>query len=655
MSYTLPAQDSLSKIHSLSKVTIGQKANRYKSDDNPMNLDYISTEFLQQSNASQILDALQWVSGIRSQVTCNVCQTADIRINGMEGTNTLVLIDGMPIVSGLGTVYGLYGIPSGMIHRIEIAKGPANARFGAEAIAGTINIITQKPKEKSSFFSDVQWNTYGEKNLDFSSHINVNKHISTLIGVNGHHFDIRHDVNQDNFIDKALATRGSLYNKWSFELSEKSTLKTSFRLIGEDRLGGELNFLPEFKGNDSIYGEYINTRRGEFYTSFNHYFDTMTDLQIQSSFNYHNQESYYGDMAYLARQFIGFAQGYLTHQFRNHKFQVGMSHRWTLYDDNTSVTLQPYRIYMPGLWLEDNFNLGNKLSVLMSARADFTSVHGLMISPRMGLKWSVNPENDFRLNFGMGNRIVNVFSEDHAALTGGREVKFLEDLKPEQSINAYLGYLRHVDIPNGFVNIDFGGFYNYFSNKIIANYDIDPELVVYQNLKEYALNFGASVQIDAQWLNGIKANLSATALRSFWMEEGKEVELLYTPNFSVQTTLAYLIPKVLLNVTFQGIYTGPMRMPVFENDYRPSRSPGFFQANLNFSKKIFKNKVEIYGGILNVFQYLPKVDVIMRAFDPFDRKVTDPFNNPNNFSFDPSYNFASLQVRSFLLGLRLKF
>ena len=85
------------------------------------------------------------INGLQPQMACNVCQTADIHINGMEGAYTLVTIDGMPIVSGLSSVYGQIGIPSSLIERVEVVKGPSSTLYGSEAVGGLINIITKNP------------------------------------------------------------------------------------------------------------------------------------------------------------------------------------------------------------------------------------------------------------------------------------------------------------------------------------------------------------------------------------------------------------------------------------------------------------------------------------------------------------------------------
>ena len=94
------------------------------------------------------------------------CNTGDIHINGLEGPYTLVLIDGMPIVSGLSTVYGLSGIPNSLIEQIEIVKGPASSLYGSEAVGGLINIITKLPENAPRVFADSYISGWGEINTD---------------------------------------------------------------------------------------------------------------------------------------------------------------------------------------------------------------------------------------------------------------------------------------------------------------------------------------------------------------------------------------------------------------------------------------------------------------------------------------------------------
>jgi outer membrane receptor for ferrienterochelin and colicins len=116
-----------------------------KRSESPVNIEVYTPSFFKKNPSSGLFEAMQNINGIRPQVNCNVCNTGDIHINGLEGPYTMVLIDGMPLVSSLSTVYGLSGIPSSMVERIEIIKGPASTLYGSEAIGGVINVITKRP------------------------------------------------------------------------------------------------------------------------------------------------------------------------------------------------------------------------------------------------------------------------------------------------------------------------------------------------------------------------------------------------------------------------------------------------------------------------------------------------------------------------------
>lgn len=111
-----------------------------------------SPAFLRRSAAPGVFESLSLINGVQPQINCNVCNTGDIHINGMEGPYTMVLIDGMPIVSSLSTVYGLSGIPNALIKRIEVVKGPAGILYGSEAMGGVINIVTKEPISAPRFF-----------------------------------------------------------------------------------------------------------------------------------------------------------------------------------------------------------------------------------------------------------------------------------------------------------------------------------------------------------------------------------------------------------------------------------------------------------------------------------------------------------------------
>ncbi|WP_442795211.1 TonB-dependent receptor plug domain-containing protein [Pelobium manganitolerans] len=161
---TEQAQDTVGtgKSQELQEVVVTGTLKEIRKSESPVPVTIISSKMFQRNPISNVLDALYLVNGINPQVNCNMCNTSDIGINGMPGPYSMVLIDGMPIVSSLSTVYGLNGIPNSIIDRVEIVKGPASSLYGSEAMGGVINIITKKADKASRFFLDYNGSTWGE-------------------------------------------------------------------------------------------------------------------------------------------------------------------------------------------------------------------------------------------------------------------------------------------------------------------------------------------------------------------------------------------------------------------------------------------------------------------------------------------------------------
>jgi len=137
--------------------------------ESPVAVEVYSGLFLKKNPVPSIFEALQMVNGVRPQLNCNVCNTGDIHINGLDGPYTMVTIDGMPIVSGLSTVYGLFGIPNQMIDRVEVVKGPASGLYGSEAVGGLINIITKSPLKAPLLSADLMATSWQEYQADLSA------------------------------------------------------------------------------------------------------------------------------------------------------------------------------------------------------------------------------------------------------------------------------------------------------------------------------------------------------------------------------------------------------------------------------------------------------------------------------------------------------
>lgn len=214
----------------------------------PVPVEVYTPQFFKKNPGPAIFDILQQVNGVRPQLNCNVCNTGDIHINGLEGPYTLILIDGMPIVSSLSTVYGLSGIPPSLVERIEIIKGPAASLYGPEAIGGLINVITKHPAKAPLISADLGSTGWGEHQLDLSVKIKAGPKATILQGINGFWYNTPRDNNKDGFTDLTLQKRISSFTKLDWKRKANREAGMAFRYLYEDRWGGQMNWTLAERG-----------------------------------------------------------------------------------------------------------------------------------------------------------------------------------------------------------------------------------------------------------------------------------------------------------------------------------------------------------------------------------------------------------------------
>jgi outer membrane receptor for ferrienterochelin and colicins len=642
--------------NSLDEIVISGTLRPVSKTASPVPVEVYSKTFFKKNPTPSVFESLQNVNGIRPQLNCNVCNTGDIHINGLEGPYTFVLIDGMPIVSGLSTVYGLTGIPQALIERVEVVKGPASTLYGSEAVGGIINIITKKPTNAPKLSTDVFASSWGEVNTDIGLRYQTSEKVQGLLGVNYFNFQNRVDNNKDNFTDLTLQNRISIFNKINIERKSNKVFTIAGRYVYEDRWGGELDWERKFRGSNLVYGESIYTNRWETFGTYQ--LPTTENINFQFSANGHYQDSFYGTDSYDATQLIAFGQlVYNTKINEKQDLLLGLAYRYTYYDDNTFATLdetgnfnQPSKIHLPGIFAQDEISITDRKKLLLGLRWDYNSVHGSILSPRINYKWnSRDKSNIFRVSVGNGFRVANVFTEDHAALTGAREVEFQGDLDPETSWNANINYVKKINTENSFITLDASAFYTYFNNRILPDYETDPNKIIYANLEGFSVSKGVSLNADILFTNGLAINAGATLMDVSVTENNIKRRQLLTESFSGVWSISYKFDNNF-TVDYTGNLYGPMRLPLLgPKDDRAEYSPWFSIQNIQLSKK-FTNTWEIYGGVKNLLNFTPAANSISRAFDPFDEQVAP--NDPDALTFDPSYVYASNQgIRAFL-GVR---
>ena len=627
----------------------------------PSNLEKITSP-------TNLIEAISLVSGVQEEVACGVCFTNTISINGLPGHYTAVLIDGTPMYGNLASVYALNGLPTTMIDRIEITKGPSSTIFGSEAVAGVINVITKNPSKEPLISLDVMGTSHLESFNNLSIAGSFGK-FNTLAGISHAYIGTNHDYNGDGFGDMINLDRVSAFAKFSMKRKKNRRFSIFARYYFEDRRNGVEEYVKgrnylNLRGDDNVYGESIFTQRWELLGSYD--LPTEEYFKLDYSFSGHYQDSYYGTDHYVATQYVGFTNFNWNKYVKGHGITAGITLRYQYYDDNTIATEDSIsgnaadHQFIPGIFLQDAWDISKKTAILYGCRLDYYKDHSLIPAPRFNLKYKPDTWTTFRLNFGTGFRVVNLFTEDHAFITGNRTVEIAEKLQPEQSYNGSLNfnYVFSMGPSQGTLNID--GFYTYFTNAIFPDYSNNNK-IIYKNLNGFAQTRGFSINYSQQFKFPLSFNISYNMQ---WADQTTIAEngvrstspLEYSPLYSGSLVINYNFKKWHLNIAYTGKLTGPMQLPeVFDLDAsgnpvsvaRPTQSKPFSIHNLQLTKDFPKLKFSIYLGVQNLFDY---------------RQATSPlagFNDPDTtpgFSehFDTAYAYSPIHGREFYLGIRWK-
>ena len=631
-------------------------------------IDVVTSKFLEQTTTpTNLVEAINLVNGVEEVVGCGVCFTNSISINGLPGPYTAILVDGTPLYGNLASVYGLNSIPASMIDRMEVIKGPNSTLYGSEAVAGVINIITKHPKDQPLVDVNVMGTTHGEVFGDIAISNQIGKKLYVSNGASVAYVNIFNDDNNDLFGDFVSMDRVSVFSKWQLERKERRRFSLMAKYYYEDRRNGVEDYLENrayrsIRGNDSIYGESIYTHRAEVFGTYD--LPTAEKFWIDYSFSYHDQNSVYGSDFYIAKQYIGFANFIWNRKFGNHDLLAGLTGRYQWYDDNTVATTDSIEGFLkgqitPGFFVQNDWEaIKEKLSILGGIRLDYYQAHGPIVSPRLSFKYKPGKWTTIRGNFGTGFKVVNLFTEDHAFISGQREVVIEDELKPERSFNGSVNFNHIFTLGNSQGSIDVDGFYTHFTNKIIPDYAQEGQ-IIYKNTGGFASTWGVSASVNHEFKFPLRSKVGFTFQRATETEPDelgvmKTTPILFSSDWSGVFSFVYTFRKWKIDFAYSANITGPMQLPeIYDLDAngeplstpRPTRSKPFYLDNLQITKNIAKINLKVYVGIENIMGYRQPVSPLSGTNDP---------NYAVGFSpkFDTSYAFAPLHGREVYAGVR---
>ncbi|GAF03734.1 TonB-dependent receptor [Saccharicrinis fermentans] len=668
-------------------VITGTKTFKRKTDS-PVIVNVMEGKMLELVQASTLSEGLVFQPGIRMETDCQTCNYTQLRMNGLGGGYSQILINSRPVFSPLTGLYGLEQIPANMIERIEVVRGGASALYGAGAIGGTVNVITRLP-DRDGYAVNANVASVNGKSNDFMVNANVSavsdRRNSGLTLFASHRKRESYDHNGDGYSEMAQLKNNSFGVNTYLLPAPNHKIELNFSSMYEYRYGGNkeeepafladqseervhhvlmggLDYSVSFNENLSSFGAFLAMQR----TDRDHYTGILPDMEEVNSEGENLYEKHLVAPPYGVtdnQTYVGGVQ--LNHMLLNfvsgrNNLTMGMEYNYDMVDDEISayqyVVDQKTRNF--GAFLQSDWAINRKLTLLAGIRSDkHNMVDNVIVSPRFSLLYKYS-NWQFRTSWSTGFRAPQAFDADlHIAFAGGgiQKVQLASDLKEEhsESWSASVNY----DYPNEHFIFGFTaeGFYTELKDAFVLE-EIGDGASVNSILEKRngggSVVKGATIEVRGNYNRRVQLEAGLTVQNSrydraiMWSEElpGSK-KYLRTPEEYGYFTIAYTAVSGF-KVALSGVYTGEMLVPHFglaEDSGTPEKdvlknSSSFWDNNVKLSYLFsWLEKgigLEVSGGVQNV----------LNAYqDDFD---TGKYR-------DSGYIYGPSRPRTVFLGLKL--
>ncbi len=652
-----------------------------RQTNSPVIVNVVNSQTISNVQACNLSEGLKFQPGLRVETDCQTCNYTQLRMNGLAGGYSQILINGRPIFSPLTGLYGLEQIPANMIDRIEIVRGGGSSLYGSSAIGGTVNVITAIPKN-NSYALDY---TYQNINGQTSDHtisgnatlISENKNSGVSFFLNHRERDF-YDDNDDNFSEIPLIKNTSIGANMFFLPKENQKLELSISNIHEYRLGGEMitdkpAFLTQ-QSEERTHDVWMGS--ADYQINFN---NDNSSLITYVAWQNTDRDHYTGIQPDEGTtEFAEFLANppYGTSEVTTFNVGVQANHKINKFLHGTNVlTLGTEYVYddvlddIPsynylidqtskdfGVFLQSDWEITDRLTLLSGLRMDAHNlVDHLVFSPRASLLYKFKENTQFRVSYGTGFRAPQAFDTDlHIAFAGGgiSRISLSPELAKERSrsISTSVNYDKPME--SWVAGFTLEGFYNRLNNTFFLQpigEDAFGELFEKQN-GDGATVKGLTVELRANYNRKIQLESGFTLQSSRFDNPVAYIddlagirEFIRTPNDYGYAILTFT-PNEKWNATFNYVYTGSMKVPHFAGAPNQTRDEIFtssafsdVSAKVGYTLPIpnLGNKVEFYGGVKNIFN-----------------SYQDDFDIGKNR--DSNYVYGPAQPRTFFVGVKFR-
>lgn len=572
--------------------------------DAPVRTEVVSRDQIQQQASRTLADAVESVTGVRVENNCQNCNFSQLRLLGLEGAYSQILLDSQPVLSAMASVYGVEHLSTAMMDRIEIVKGGGSALYGPGAVGGVVNVVSKRPTHPGGSFDLMTEQMDGEGLQHAGFHWDwVPSNQRHALSVYGQWDDADAvDVDGDGYTEagvKEAQTLGLRFMKSLLEGAARWTVDGSY--FSEFRRGGNRLDLPESLAD---VAEMADTRRTFLSTTWYHTPSTLWDYKLAASYALSQRDSYYGSgqdpNAYGESESPVLSLDAQVNRYGNrHVFTFGGQ----LLQEQLEDVQPAYQRQLDekhhnvGFFVQDEWQWHETLLVTSGVRIDdHSELDQVVASPRLALKWVPMDDVTWRFSVSTGFRAPQVFDEDlHITQAGGEAQVIVNDpeLAEERAVNLLANFSYEPKWGYGQALVEIAVFRTDLKDTFLLQENDDP---LTDEVEFFRINSGRSV------VQGIELNLGYAPHPRLQLEAGFVLEsakldepegdfgvrdFFRTPDqygvFSAKTTLGAGVDVAVL-----GKYTGKMWVPHYEGPTIEApelvRSPEFFTWDLRCSR-----------------------------------------------------------------------
>lgn len=649
------------------EVVVSANRNEVSRKAAPVVVNVMSAKLFETVNSTDLAKSLNFQSGLRVENNCQNCGFPQVRINGLEGPYSQILINSRPIISALSGVYGLEQIPVNMIERVEVVRGGGSALFGANAVGGTINIITKDPINNSFQVASTMSNMNGKSWEQY-----MGGNVSLVAKDNSYGIALYetyrnrnpYDADGDGFSELGKLNMNTFGMRAYYRPNYFSRINVEYHTTNEFRRGGNKFNLQLHEADITEQTKHIINSGG---VSYDRYWGEKHKMSVYGSIQHTDRNSYYGaqkDMnAYGKTNDLTWVVGgmYVGNMdrclFAPATFTGGVEYQSnSLHDVMTGYHRDMQQdVRIAGGFVQNEWRL-NRWTMLVGARLDkHNLIDHPIFSPRVNFLYKPSDNLQARLTYSTGFRAPQAYDEDlHVTAVGGEgvQIRLADGLREERS-NSFSGSVDW-SFPMGHwqSNILLEGFYTDLHHVFVLE-DIGED----QNgdkIKERRNGSGAKVygvNLDAKVAHGREAQLQLgfTVQRSrynraeVWTSEGEEEQttkrMPRTPDYYGYFTFTSA-PLKNFDFSLSGTYTGKMIVPHMAGYIEKSRmehTPQFMDLNLKLNYTfVLKDhiKMQVNGGVQNIFNSFQK-DLDKGEFR------------------DAGYFYGPTQPRTYFVGIKI--